>query len=448
VKLLEVDRAKAARRQEELTSLLDEHREELDALMERVGPFLADGRGSGSNLQEELDRAVVRSRALDEQILGALETVIVPALPSSLTAQLLKRLDGEARFASWTEGKRKVEPQLDKLCASIFGPGADKPTPPLTEGQRRFLEQLLRREWENLFHPPPPDVAPDPRHDRLAPAELDAVRAKLQEVLHGSTVDLGTVLEEREALSRRIMDLESRINAVAEGDELNAMLSRRDDLNRRIGELQAQFDEVIRQLAFIDQNLGEKRRQHAQATREAQGDGVPAPERLRFCNDLQEIVRKFQERRRPQKVREVKDRLIEMFRCLARKEDVIQDISIDDKTFHIRLLDRRQKQVPMRDLSAGEKEIFAISLLWALGNASGRKLPVVIDTPLARLDRDHRQNIVRRYLPHAGTQVLILSTDTELDTQYLQYIEGSIANKYRLVFDNQAERTRIEPGYF
>ncbi len=448
VKQLEVDRMKAGRQRDELTALLDENREELDSLVRKLHPFISEGRSGTSDLQADLDRTVDRTRSLDDRIRENLEGVIVPSLPRVLAKQLLARLNGEAKYATWVEGKNKVEPQLDKLCEEVLGPNAEKPVPPLKQPQQEFLVALLRRKWNDLFHPPPADVAADPRHDRLAAAELDLVRAKLQDVVSGAAVDLGVLLDERETLSRRSVDLEGRLSSSASNDELASMIARRDDVNRRIGELQAQYDAALRQIESVDIELQEKRRQHAYVTREGYGDPGVASEKAKFCRDIQEIVRKFQERRRPQKIREVKEHLVDMFRRLARKEDVIQDIEIEERGYHIRLLDRRRQSVPMRDLSAGEKEIFAISLLWALGKASGRELPVVIDTPLARLDRDHRQNIVNRYLPRAGKQVLILSTDTELDTQYVTEIQSHIADKYHLVFDVKDEKTRIERGYF
>ena len=91
-------------------------------------------------------------------------------------------------------------------------------------------------------------------------------------------------------------------------------------------------------------------------------------------------------------------------------------------------------------LSEGEKQIFAISVLWGLARASSRPLPAVIDTPMARLDATHRRNLVERYFPNASHQVVILSTDTEVDRDYYQALQPHIARAYHLNYDEDAPR--------
>ena len=84
------------------------------------------------------------------------------------------------------------------------------------------------------------------------------------------------------------------------------------------------------------------------------------------------------------------------------------------KTYEVRITDRNGHEIKKSALSAGEKEIFAVSLLWGLAQTSQLKLPIIIDTPLSRLDSAHRDNIVNNYFPNAGEQVIILSTDTQV----------------------------------
>jgi DNA sulfur modification protein DndD len=80
--------------------------------------------------------------------------------------------------------------------------------------------------------------------------------------------------------------------------------------------------------------------------------------------------------------------------------------------------------------------------------AAGRPLPLVIDTPLGRLDSVHRQHLIERYFPSASHQVLLLSTDKEIDEGGLDRLRNSVGHSYRIVFDKREGATRIEKGYF
>jgi DNA sulfur modification protein DndD len=99
-------------------------------------------------------------------------------------------------------------------------------------------------------------------------------------------------------------------------------------------------------------------------------------------------------------------------------------------------------------LSAGEKQVYAIAMLWALARTSGRALPMIIDTPLARLDSEHRAAIVERYLPAASHQVIVLSTDTEVDRTLLEKLMPAVSHTFRLEYDSKLGSTAAVPGYF
>ena len=112
------------------------------------------------------------------------------------------------------------------------------------------------------------------------------------------------------------------------------------------------------------------------------------------------------------------------------------------------LYDKHGKPLPKAQLSAGEKQIYSIAMLWALAKVSGRPLPVIVDTPLARLDSDHRRLLIEEYFPTASHQVLILSTDTEVDQSYFSHLRRSISHAYHLEFDSVENTTMITDGYF
>jgi DNA sulfur modification protein DndD len=127
---------------------------------------------------------------------------------------------------------------------------------------------------------------------------------------------------------------------------------------------------------------------------------------------------------------------------------MVERIHIEPASFGVTLFDEAGHALSKERLSEGEKQIFAISVLWGLARASAHPLPAIIDTPMARLDTAHRGYLVERYFPHASHQVVILSTDTEVDRHYYHALEPHIARAYHLGYDEKTRSTHGEEGYF
>jgi DNA sulfur modification protein DndD len=125
-------------------------------------------------------------------------------------------------------------------------------------------------------------------------------------------------------------------------------------------------------------------------------------------------------------------------------------VTIDSNTFTLSLHDSDGKLLPKHRLSAGEKQLLAIALLWGLARVSGRQLPIAIDTPLGRLDSSHRTNLIERYFPAASEQVILLSTDTEIAEGEVANLrdQGAITREYLLEHDPNQQRTQVKAGYF
>ena len=148
------------------------------------------------------------------------------------------------------------------------------------------------------------------------------------------------------------------------------------------------------------------------------------------------------------KLIEIETKFIKSYKELNRKEDLKISISIDPQSYNVILLDNFGNNIDKNGLSAGEKQIFAIAMLDALAAISGKKLPVVIDTPLGRLDSNHRDKLVQHYFPKASEQVIILSTDTEINEQYIKQMKDSISRKYDISFDQITKTSSVTTGYF
>ncbi|URQ61321.1 DNA sulfur modification protein DndD [Pantoea alhagi] len=137
------------------------------------------------------------------------------------------------------------------------------------------------------------------------------------------------------------------------------------------------------------------------------------------------------------------------YRKLARKEDLQLNAHINPNTFDVELVDEKGTVINRKLLSAGEKQIYAIAILEALAKTSGRDLPVIIDTPLGRLDSQHRDKLINHYFPYASHQVVLLSTDTEVDQRYfVDQLRDDISHAYEIVFNANTKSSSLKPGYF
>ena len=162
------------------------------------------------------------------------------------------------------------------------------------------------------------------------------------------------------------------------------------------------------------------------------------------------MLAEFSEKLTDFRVKQLEAEFIKSYKNLARKDDLKLSARINTKTFDVELVDDKQQTINRKALSAGEKQIYAIAILEALGKTSGKQLPIIIDTPLGRLDSKHRDKLISNYFPEASHQVIILSTDTEIDEKYFNCADFKygISHAYEIKFDGVTQSSKLKEGYF
>lgn len=161
-----------------------------------------------------------------------------------------------------------------------------------------------------------------------------------------------------------------------------------------------------------------------------------------------EVLNEFKVRLQREKIDKLSATATECFQTLVEKDSLVSKIHIDTDSLDVTILDPDGHELLKNQLSAGEQQMFAISIVWALARTSGYKAPVVIDTPMARLDSSHRANFVTSYLPSASSQVMVLSTDEEIYGRYLDMIRENVVAYFTLHYQEEDQCTSIVNGYF
>lgn len=370
------------------------------------------------------------------------------ALPFGLAGKLFDKVRDQIEKERNTTHGEAIREHAGELAKKIVRV-VEEPEPIYREklSSEKMLE--LERRIERLL-----SEGDSTRVERvLGLSERDSARVMNQmETLEKSDVFMiAPLVEEKKELGIQIKEMEAsgRGKGASESErELFAMLQDQIEncaiqIGRKTEQLRIVEDEIltidncIRAIEIEIEKLYEK---HHLSKDKA--------DFISECDAIANLLNQFVVRLRKNKVHLLQEKTFEMYRLLSSRGGLIKDIIIDDKTYEIRIIDRNGHEIKKSGLSAGEKEVFAVSLLWGLAQTSQLKLPIIIDTPLSRLDSTHRDNIVNNYFPNAGEQVIILSTDTEIDKKYYRNLSNYLAGAAKLEFDPRQELTTVKNGYF
>ena len=176
---------------------------------------------------------------------------------------------------------------------------------------------------------------------------------------------------------------------------------------------------------------------------EAQFDRDTAKEKMDLASRTQRALAEYEQKIVQARLKSLSYFFIQAFSGLVHRKTLIKNVEIDAETFAIKLFDENGDVLDSLVLSAGERQLYAISMLWALGKTSGRELPMIIDTPLSRLDSVHRQALMGEYLPNAGEQVIMLCTDTELTDDIEALIDPYVSRYFEIGVTKNARSTAI-----
>ncbi len=381
----------------------------------------------------------VRDESLQQDLLGLSAGPFPLALVSDLMKQVVKQ-DRQDQASRDTTIILNVLSQRDgALLRALKRKGVSKKAV-------ETVSSLQKADREKRK----PAISAETRH-----ALSDTTRQLLLHLTKQGLSELSCTAEEllakKSATARKRESLERTIKQTPKEADIAVVVERLNKTTKESAILEDRahrLDEEIRILAVQKQEITSQLQKHRRATVE---DHIQLEESARMAAlaiRTQETMKQYLGLATANKIDQLSSLVSNSFRFLLRKNTLVERVEIDPDTFCITLSDNDGNVIPKKRLSEGEKQIFAISLLWGLAQASPRPLPAIIDTPMARLDAEHRSHLVERYFPRASHQVIILSTDTEVDQHFYADLKPHIARAYHLSYNDKAKKTTVEEGYF
>ena len=306
--------------------------------------------------------------------------------------------------------------------------------PPLSDNQVRFYRERLQRLLQAYI---PDPSATDDSLICLDPEPARQLRSVLEHAIQSASErdDRAYQLKEAVRLKRTIRELEDKLNDISnlspeEQQEYAERKAANNDRRERIGAIGKELgtqDTEIRDLSNkIDSKNVEIRAQERKVVL-----GEKNRRRLDRIGQLKSFFLSYKGELKRRKRAAVENDVNLRFKQLMTSHDLISHIHVDE-LFGVHYLDAQDNPIGMANISAGMKQLAATALLWALKEVSGKQVPLIIDTPLARIDLGNQRNLLTKYYPAASQQVIILPTDSEIDPDKHALIAPHIYREYRL----------------
>lgn len=373
------------------------------------------------------ERASVAAAEVRELVAGLLPFAICPVVAEAVDERLRReQVDQENEVI-----RRRLNEVAPKLSRAVKAKDASKAT-------ARTIEEILLG---------PPARGDEARIHDLTPSD----RALLADQIARARGDVpGLASSAARRLSRAEEDrLRTRelLEKVPEDSAVSGLLVALQGLEREVGGLDAELARIDEDLkkAGYELTVAERERRRAHEALRASHD---VAHRSGLALRAASVLEEFGDRLQATKLDQVELETARYFNRLSRKGDLLSAVRMDPETFRVSIDRWDGTELAKERLSAGERQLLAVSLLWALAKVSRRPLPVVIDTPLARLDQEHRDQLLREYFPRVSHQVIVLSTDTEVDAAAAQELAPVTARAFQLDHDAESCRTVIRDGYF
>ncbi len=392
----------------------------------------AEGGDLAANREHLQSLAMERRRELeaienDLRDIAALETPLhlLPAMIAEVQAVSVEAADAArgAEMVTWLKERAK------EVSATLRQAG-------FTEKQARTALQCVAES-----------MVPHAAESADSPwlALLGAVpRAVLGDIGLGEATRLNETLNRHEAALERLGMAEANVAAVPAAETIAHLVEAVGIAEARLVALEAEKGRLAAERETIDRTI-------ARDGEQLQSLSVGRLEHDRIAQHAaraRQVLALFRARVAFRKLESLERRIMANYRALLHKQDLVHGVTIDPKSYELVLTGNEGQVLASGRLSAGERQLMATAILWSLAQASGRELPIVVDTPLGRLDGSHKHLLVENYFPKASHQVILLSTDEEVRDRYYQALEPYISHRY-LITHNGPERTSsFREGYF
>lgn len=436
---LREERDQALSELERVDELIHEATRQIETLQEEIEQLHKNYELQGGIVLEQQETLIRKRAQIQLEITQNAESLIGMAateLPLFLVKDLISQIKLQAEDEHNDFIMQQALEQMEEYLAAF---SADYPD---SERDSRTFVNFVKEQIRG-------DVAP--RIYEMSDHALFQINELVETSFQQSVNDTHLLLSDKKVLKRNLDELDSYLTLDVNENELTGIYDQIKVKENELVEMQVMLSKLQQNRSSVNAVVISK---IAEYNRDVE-DYIQkiemhdnADRTLKYSNMALQILEAYTAKLQERKTGILGSTITECYKKLANKKKMIQEIILNPETLNMRYLDENGNEVPKESLSAGEKQLVVIAILWALALCSKKKLPVIIDTPLSRLDSQHRASIITTYFPNASDQTIILSTDTEIDHSYYEMMKEFIGDEFTLEYSEETKSTSIKKGYF
>lgn len=300
----------------------------------------------------------------------------------------------------------------------------------VSAGARKVALDVLRT---------PDEVLPEPIHS-LSSQQTDQILATISQVNDLLRPQARKLFSAMKVDSQELEMIESAIEKTSNSTKISEVLLEMRKLNIIIASQERRREEIAQQKKRLESEINailNKKKNLIKLIEKKDTENKSEELASRFPYILELIKKKLFKRR----LKTLQRLVLHNIKTLFRKDNLITNVKITP-TFSVELYGTNKSCIDLRRLSAGEQQLLATAIQWALASLASGSIPTIIDTPLARLDSYHRKSLVQNYYPKMN-QLILLSTDEEMTEELIQDLAPHISDIYDLKHDPQNSCTNI-----
>ncbi len=410
---------------------------ELEAKKERLTENVNELGGAWASNRQEAEQKESELRARRNELQNQIRSLIADAAPLALAktqlSLLLDQLTKEQQTKRQMVVQVELRKQLNKVKQSLIAA--------LGKANQDAIDASIEASM-----PATPNTDAAIVHD-ISDTEFNRLQHLINDVVPKQQAKVKELSSELEAVEEELSNVGINLSRAPDERRISTFVTELTGIERTLGQRQIEVKLNTEEAKSILREAMDKLRKLRDKEKEFTSTSN-LNQAVTLADRTRGLLEGFAVKTREQRIQQLEQEFIKSFAKLARKDDLMITAKINPDTFNVSLVDGKGNVIDKKKLSAGEKQIYAIAMLEALGRTSGRNLPIIIDTPLGRLDSRHRENLVKNYFPTASHQVLILSTDTEVDEDFYKDLSPEISHAFEVAYDPEAGSSGYYEGYF